>query len=96
MANLQTQAKDTAKINIRPSAPVAPAGNAAGGMNGGGMSVTLTKREATAATDGTHTWSYDDKGGKFKKGDPIGLQEFARRKAIMTKEGHYDRSFDTQ
>lgn len=83
-------------VNIRPSAPVAPGRAAGGGMNGGGKSVTLTQREATAATDGTHIWNYSDPNGKFKKGDPIGVQEFARRKVQMQKEGHYDRSFDQQ
>src|SRR6202789_103387 len=53
-------AKAEPKINIRPSAPVAPAGNSAGGMNGGGMTVTLTKREVEAANDGSIVWNRDD------------------------------------
>ncbi len=86
-------AKVESKVNIRPSAPVAPAGNSSGGMNGGGMTVTLTKREAEAATDGSVVWNYDDPKGKFKKNDPVGIQEFARRKAIMKQQGHYDKSY---
>jgi hypothetical protein len=53
--------------------------------------VTLSQRGATAATDGTHTWNYDDPKGKFKKGEPIGVQEFAKRKQIMTKQGYYSK-----
>jgi hypothetical protein len=47
-----------------------------------------------AATDGTLVWNYDDPSGKakFKKGEPIGIREMARRKSLMTKEGRYDRS----
>jgi hypothetical protein len=81
-------------VNIRPSAPVAPTGNSGGGMNGGGQTVTLTRREVEAANDGTHTWNRDDPNGKFKKDTPIGTQEFARRKAIMLKQGLYDRTFN--
>lgn len=57
--------------------------------------VELTRAEAEAATDGTHIWNYDDPTGKnrFKKGDPIGVQEFARRKALMKEQGHYDRTY---
>ena len=84
------------KVNIRPSAPVAPAGNASGGMNGGGQTVKLSVREVQSATDGSIVHNFNDPNGKFKKGDPIGVQEFARRKAIMQKEGHYDRSYDNQ
>ncbi len=80
---------------IRPSAPVAPAGNAGGGMSGG-MTVKLTQREATAATDGTLVWNYNDPNGKFKKGDPIGHAEMARRKVLMQQQGHYDKSYDSQ
>lgn len=82
----------------RASAPVAPAGPAANGGNGssGGTTVTLTKGENLAATDGTHTWNYDDPKGKFKKGDPIGVQEFARRKLAMMKRGDYDRTYSEQ
>ncbi len=87
---------EAGKVNIRPSAPVAPAGNASGGMNGGGMTVQLTRREAEAATDGTLIWNYNDPSGKFKKGDPIGYAEMARRKVLMKRDGHYDKSYDSQ
>jgi hypothetical protein len=76
-----------------PAPPVAP--GAAVSTNGGGSSptVSLTAREAAAAQDGTHIWNYSDPSGKFKKGDPIGLQEFARRKLKLQQQGAYDRSF---
>ncbi len=75
------------------AAPVAPVNaSTSGGVNGGGNEVRLSKNEAAAATDGTHVWNYDDPSPqkRFKKGDPIGVQEFARRKKAMTEEGRYD------
>lgn len=75
----------------RPTAPVAPVTPSGGGMSGGATEVRLTAAEARAATDGTLIWNYDDPTGKgrFKKGDAIGVQEMARRKAALTKEGRY-------
>jgi len=86
------------KVNIRPSAPVAPAGNAGGGMNGGGTTVKLSQREVIAATDGSIVHNTPDTSGKnrWKVGDVIGVQEMARRKAIMMKEGHYNKEYDQQ
>jgi hypothetical protein len=75
--------------------PVAPVGSpSGGGANGGSNTVTLTAGEARAATDGTLTWNYPDPTGKnrWKKGDAIGVQEFARRKQEMKKQGLYDKS----
>lgn len=79
----------------RQSAPVAPVQQSAGETQGGGDVVRLTKGEAAAATDGTHVWNYDDPSPqkKFKKGDPIGVQEFARRKLAMGKQGLYDKTY---
>lgn len=79
--------------------PAAPAAN--GGAPGASTStntVVLTKSEAKAATDGTVVWNYDDPSGKkaFKKGDPIGIQEYARRKQKMQAQGAYDRSYTEQ
>lgn len=76
----------------RSSAPVAPVNASAGGTSGGGDVVKLSSGEARAATDGTLQWNYDDPSPqkKFKKGDPIGVQEMARRKLAMQKEGRYD------
>lgn len=90
------QGQQERPVNIRPSAPVAPNSAAGGGMNGGERSVRLSPGEVTAANDGTIPWNHDDPKGRFKKGDPIGTTEFARRKLAMTKEGHYDRSRDLQ
>jgi hypothetical protein len=74
--------------------PVAPGAQVSGG-NPSVQSVQLTRREADAATDGTLVWNYDDPSGKkkFKKGDPIGLQEAARRKMSLTRQGLYDRTY---
>jgi hypothetical protein len=75
-----------------PAAPVNGSGTSAGS---GGTEVILSRGEAQAAEDGTHIWNYDDPSPakKFRKGDPIGKQEFARRKLALTKQGAYDRSY---
>ena len=69
-------------------APVAPVQNGSNGYSGG-TEVRLSKKQAEAATDGTHVWNYDDQSGqkRFKKGDPIGIQEMARRVKAMTEQG---------
>lgn len=83
----------------KPAVTVAPV-NAGGGIgsngSGGGTSVTLTRGEAAAATDGTLVWNYADPNGKFKKGDPIGHTEMARRKHALQKQGAYDRAYTEQ
>ena len=89
--------KDAPQRQARQGAPTVPV-NASGNDGGhgtGARTVKLTKAEAAAATDGTHVWNYDDPTGKgrYKKGDPIGVQEFARRKEQMQKAGWYDRSY---
>jgi hypothetical protein len=80
----------------RPSSAAAGGGNPGGGgsLNGGGTEVRLTKGEARSATDGTLVWNWDDTSPekKFKKGDPIGLAEMARRKHYGMKNGLYDKS----
>lgn len=78
--------------------PVAPVQASGGGTSGGGSEVRLTRKEAESATDGTLVWNYDDPSGKkkFKKGDPIGLAEFARRKLEMQRQGLYDKSLTEQ
>jgi len=75
----------------RPTAPVAPSAASAGGMNGGAVEVTLSATEARSATDGTLVWNYADPTGKnrWQKGDPIGIQEMARRKKTMREQGRY-------
>lgn len=80
----------------RRGPPAAPVAHSGGGTNGSsGNEVRLSRNEATAATDGTHIWNYDDPSPqkRFKRGDPIGVQEFARRKLEMTKQGLYDRTY---
>ena len=78
----------------RPSSAAASAAGSGGGLNGGGVEVKLTKREAASATDGTLVWNYDDPTGqkRWTKGDPIGLAEMARRKHEGMKNGLYDRN----
>ena len=82
-----------------PVAPVNGGGGSGGAGNGAGaITVSLSKAEAAAATDGTLSWNYDDPSGnkRFKKGDPIGVQEFARRKREMKAQGLYDKSLTEQ
>jgi hypothetical protein len=78
----------------RPSSGAASGGAAGGGLNGGATTVKLTRGEAASATDGTLVWNYDDPSGqnRFKKGEPIGLAEMARRKHEGQKAGLYDKS----
>lgn len=77
------------------SPPVAPVQQSGGGTSGNGTEVRLSQGEARAAQDGTHVWNYDDPSGqkRFRKGDAIGIQEFARRKSEMTKQGLYDKTY---
>jgi hypothetical protein len=81
-------------VQRRPSAPSAPVNGSGGGVNGGKSEVRLSAKEAQSATDGTLQWNYDDPSGqkRFKKGDPIGIAEFARRKSKMQAEGLYDKT----
>ncbi len=78
-----------------PAPPVAPGAAVSSAGSNGSASVTLTQGEALAAQDGTIIWNYDDPSGskRFKKGDPIGLQEAARRKLANQKAGVYDRTY---
>jgi hypothetical protein len=87
----EPRANGGATTHRRPTAPAASVTPTGGGINGGVREVTLTKGEALAATDGTLQWNYDDPTGKnrFKKGDPIGLQEMARRKQKLAADGRY-------
>jgi len=52
----------------------------------GGKRVVLTAGEAKSARDGTLVWNTGP-----RRGQPIGIQEMARRKAAILAEGHYDR-----
>jgi len=91
-----TEASQVTQPKPKAAPPVAPGSSVStNGAGSGGNAVQLTKREAEAAQDGTLVWNYDDPSGKnrFKKGDPIGLQEAARRKLALQKQGAYDRSY---
>ncbi len=74
-------------------APVAPVqANGGSDLNGGsGATVRLSRKQADAATDGTHVWNYDDPSPqkRFRKGEPIGIQEMARRVKAQTEQGLY-------
>lgn len=94
-AKPEQQQRRTNGDGTRPSSAAASGGSDRGGqLRGGQREVRLTKGEAQSATDGTLVWNYDDPTGKgrYKKGDPIGLAEMARRKAEGQKRGLYDRN----
>ena len=83
---------EASQVKPRSTPPVAPGAAVSGSSQ---PSVTLTQGEAATATDGTLIWNYDDPTGKnrWKKGDPIGVQEMARRKMEGKKRGLYDRAY---
>lgn len=94
-------ARQATTVRRRAAVPVAPVHSSPGGTNGGGPEVRLSQVEARAAQDGTHVWGQHDlAAGRIKDksqiGQPIGIQEFARRKHHMSKEGHYDLYLDRQ
>jgi hypothetical protein len=64
-----------------------------GGTPGGGAEVRLTQGEVQQATDGTLVWNTSDPTGqnRWRKGDPIGTVEMARRKKALTEQGAYIR-----
>jgi hypothetical protein len=66
------------QMNVNPNDPRTHVQN-------GSAVVVMTKREKAAATDGTITWNYGP-----KRGQPIGITEFAKRKAAMHAEGRYN------
>lgn len=73
----------------RVAAPVRGSNGSRANGEGGKMRVHLTQGEIDNATDGTLVWNRDDPNGRWKQGDPIGIDEMARRKAAMTAEGRY-------
>jgi len=68
-----------------------------GGGGGSSRDIHLTEGEVSAATDGTVVWNagnVDRRGKKIGKddpriGEPVGVEEYARRKRDMHKEGRY-------
>lgn len=82
----------------RPASNAAGGGNVGGGMNGGTYELKITKGQAERSLDGTIVWNYDDPSGKgrFKKGDPIGKQEMARRVDAQRKAGLFDRNYSVE
>lgn len=81
-----------------PVAPVNGGGGAHSSGSGNGVTITLSAGEARAAQDGTHRWGkHDLAAGRIKDAklvdQPIGVQEYARRKSLMQKQGAYDKSW---
>lgn len=80
------EAPPVAKQEKQQRMPAAPISRGEGGdiSSGGPSVVKLSAGEARAATDGSIVWNYGP-----NKGEPIGVKEYARRKAIMSKQGQY-------
>jgi hypothetical protein len=56
--------------------------------------VRMTHGEHRAATE-TLTWNYDSPDGKHKRGEPLGVAEYLRRKGIMKQQpGWFDKLSD--
>ena len=89
----ETKPKPTPRAAALPGAPVSRDGGPSGGTLSS-TSVVLTPGEQARANDGTIVYNHNDPNGKFKKGDPIGNVEYARRKLALTKQGAYDRSYE--
>lgn len=75
-----------ARNGAPPAAPISRAGGGGSGSSSDDAGVIrLTQGEARAATDGSIVWNHGP-----KKGEPIGLKEYARRKQIMQRNGAYE------
>lgn len=88
-------AKPQQRATPMASAPVSRDGAPSGGALTS-TQVTLTPGEQRAATDGSVVWNHSDPKTGAVKDAPVGLKEYARRKAAMTSQGRYDRSFTEQ
>ena len=75
----KTQAKGTT-----PAAPVSRSVDSSSSSTTPNV-IKLSAGEARAATDGTILWNHGP-----DKGKPIGVKEYARRKALMQREGLYN------
>lgn len=68
-----------------PAAPVSRGYDSVSSSSSESSSVVkLSPGEARAATDGSIVWNHGP-----KKGEPIGVKEYARRKSLMMKQGAY-------
>lgn len=78
-AKVEKESRPSAKST--PAAPVSRGNDISSGGSGGERKVKLTPNEARAATDGTIVWNTGP-----NKGKPIGVKEYARRKALMAEQ----------
>lgn len=86
----------TKQRTAMPSAPVSRESPTPTNGNLGHGQIVLTPGEQRAATDGSVVWNMTDPKTGAVKGQPVGLKEYARRKAAMTTDGRYDRSYTDQ
>ena len=77
-----------AQTSITRAAPVR-GGDTARAVMGGKREVALTQGEIEQATDGTIYWLPHDAPKPNMVGEPIGVNEMARRKMLMQKAGRY-------
>lgn len=78
-----------AQTSIQRSAPVRGGDTNRTVMGGARREVDLTAGEIQQATDGTIPWRVHDAPEPSMVGEPIGINEYARRKMLMTKDGRY-------
>lgn len=76
------------QARVMPGAPVSRESTPTGGQTSP-TQISLTPGEQRAATDGSVVWERDDPKGGYRKGEPVGLKEYARRKMLMSREGRY-------
>lgn len=80
-----SQKKEISENRSAPAAPVSRGYDSISSSSSESSSVVkLTPGEARAATDGSIVWNFGP-----KKGEPIGVKEYARRKSVMMKQGAY-------
>jgi hypothetical protein len=80
----QTNGQDRGRQRTMPAAP--PSREPSSSPTATSLKVKLSPGEVAHATDGTIVWNTGP-----NKGKPIGVQEMARRKAMLEKEGAYTR-----
>lgn len=75
------------KPMVRGTTPAAPVSRSVDSSSSSTSQnvVKLSPGEAKAATDGTILWNHGP-----EKGKPIGVKEYARRKALMMRDGAYN------
>ena len=81
---VEPKTQQQARGGTTPAAPVSRSVDSSSSSTSPNV-IKLSAGEAKAATDGTILWNHGP-----DKGKPIGVKEYARRKALMQREGLYN------